>query len=180
MGISSLVALASAEKLANRFAGADEPLRVTSNSGTAHALLKEAVSNGIAAAELENEYDPENVEFAGYDRLSHQSTMLSVLEASDAPLHLNVGTPGAAVALQDLMFHEEEAILVAGDDLTAQAAGLATADIVYVGEQLYELTGDLNSAGKSDHVETGLLVMDVLRYGFIFALIAGALMIFLS
>ncbi len=176
---SALIAMNTSERLANRFAATDEPPFVTNNSGLVHALTKDALKMGYKRADLENEFSAASIDFAGFDSLSHQTTMLGLLEETPYALHLNIGSSGPEIALQDLMFQNAEEIYVAGDSLLGQATGLATADEVFIGEQLYELPvvalPEMNQAAP----DVGLLVMDILRYGFIVALGIGALMILL-
>ena len=176
---SALVAMNTSEQLANRFAASDEPPFVTNNSGLVHALTNDAVKMGYQQADLENEFSAASIDFAGFDSLSHQTTMFGLLEETPYAMHLNIGSGGPEIALQDLMFQNEEEIYIAGDSLLGQATGLATADGVFIGEQLYELPIVTQPERKEAAPDVGLLVMDILRYGFIVALGIGALMILL-
>ncbi len=172
-----LSGLMTAENLSNQLAAADEGLLVTDNAGPLHAFSTDAVKNGLRAADLDQELQDRSPSFAGFDGLSHQASMLGQLDKSTFGLHLNVGSAGAELALQDLMFSNDELILTAGDNLLGQATGLATADEVFVGEQLYELpTATASGAVEND---ISLIVMDVLRFGVLIAIAAGIALVLL-
>lgn len=176
---SSLIALEAAEMLSHRFSAADQSPMVTGNSPLVHTIMRDVAAEGFRKAGLENEFEPEKIEFAGFDSHLHQAVALSVLEDETMPLHVNVGTIGAEIALQDMMFRGEEAILLAGDDLTGQAVGMVVADDLSIGEELFELPARLQVKQNEYRIEPALLAMDVLRWVFLAALAAGAVMILL-
>ena len=176
---AAMIALDAAETLSRRFSAADEPPMVTGNSPLIHAIVRDVAAEGFREAGLENEFDAEKIEFAGFDPLIHQAVALSVLEDETMPLHVNIGTIGAEIALQDMMFRGEEAILLAGDDLTGQAVGMVVADDLSIGEELYELPARLRTNHQEQRIEPELLAMDALRWVFLAALAAGAVMILL-
>ena len=173
-----LSGLSATEILSNRFSAADEPLLVTENSGAIHAFSRDAMLNGLRKAGLDNESQPASVEFAGFGNLSHQSAMLAQLADVNAAFHLIIGSSGSEIALQDLMFDDDASFIIAGDNLNGQATGLAVADDVFIGEQTYELPSLLSTDDRQKDI--GLLVTDLLRYGLIFAILGGTLLVYLT
>lgn len=176
---SSLIALDAAETLSRRFSAADQSPMMTGNSPLVHTIMRDVAAEGFRRAGLENEFEPEKIEFAGFDPLIHQAVALSVMEDETMPLHVNIGSIGAEIALQDMMYRGEEAILLAGDDLTGQAVGMVVADDLSIGEELFELPSRLRTNQNEHRIEPELLTMDVLRWVFLVALAAGAVMILL-
>lgn len=176
---SALIALDAAETLSRRFSAADQSPMMTGNSPLDHTIMRDVAAEGFRRAGLENEFEPEKIEFAGFDPLIHQAAALSVMEDETMPLHVNVGSIGAEIALQDMMYRGEEAILLAGDDLTGQAVGMVVADDLSIGEELFELPSRLRTNQNEHPIEPELLAMDVLRWVFLAALAAGAVMILL-
>lgn len=176
---SAVVALETANSLNARYSAADEPPVMTGNSALAYPLTRDFAAEGFHQAGLGNEFEPEKIEFAGFDPLIHQGIALSVLDDVTMPLHLNIGSIGSEISLQDLMYRGEEAVYLASDDLSGQAAGMVVADDVFIGENLFEMPALLGKTAEDSAIVPDLLAMDIIRIGFLVALAAGAAMILL-
>lgn len=173
----AMVALNTTRKLSSQLSSADEPLFITNNNSTVTFFEKDAIKNGMKQSGLENEYDPNCSVYAGFSPLSHQSGMISILDGSTSAVHLNMGSFGAEIALQDLAFDSSEGIIAAGESLASQAVAYVTADEPFFGEEIFELPQMVESESGLD---SSLIVMDLLRFGLILALIAGTLITILT
>lgn len=175
---AAFAGLKSANRIARRAAFDDVPPIFSSDDGLGGDLLERTVAQGYHAVDLEANYEPTTVRSAGIDPIAHQGVMLTALDETHEPLHLSIGSAGSEIALQDLAFEMGESVLVAGDNLTAQAAGLVSAEEVFVGEQVYSLPTLLRSEKlKSDSARafgmtSDLKAIDRLRWLFLVGLLA--------
>lgn len=172
----TLTALHTTQKLSNQLSSADEPLLLTSNDSALTFFGKEAINQGLKKSGLENEFDPNQSIFAGYSPLSHQAGIIGILDGEASAFHLNIGAFGPEIALQDSAFDSSEGIIAAGDNLAAQAVSYVTADDVFIGEEIFELPQVIQEKPEMD---SGLIAMDIIRFGIIIALISGAVLTFL-
>lgn len=173
----TLMALETTRKLSNQLSSSDEPLFITNNNGIVTFFEKDALKNGMKQSGLENEYDPNCSVYAGFSPLSHQSGMISILDGATSAVHLNMGSFGAEIALQDLAFDSSEGIITAGESLTSQAVAYVTADEPFFGEEIFELPQAIESKSGLD---SSLIVMDLLRFGLILGLVTGTLITILT
>lgn len=171
-GISALTAMQTAQTVSGQMAFSDGPWLITCSSGAVSYFERDAIKQGLDMVDYGNEFDPDCTIYAGFSPVSHQAGMIGILDRSSAALHLDIGAFGAETALQDLAFDTQEGICIAGENLMSQAAGILTADEVYVGEQLFELPKSLDRESEAD---AGLMTMDILRFALGFALVAGIL-----
>ncbi len=183
VGMSSAAAFAglkSANRIARRAAFDDVPPVFSSDDGIGGELLERTVDQGYRSVDMEAGYEPTTVRSAGIDPVAHQGVMLTALDETHEPLHLSIGSAGSEIALQDLAFESSENVLIAGDNLAAQAAGLVSAEEIFVGEQVYSLPTLLRTEElKSDSERAfgtiaSLKAIDRLRWLFLAGLLAAA------
>ncbi len=172
----TLTAIQTTQKLSNQLSSADEPLIITSNDSALTFFSKDAYYQGLKNSGLANEFDPNQSVFAGYSPLSHQSGITGILEGEVSAFHLNIGAFGPEIALQDSAFDPSEGIIAAGDNLAAQAVSYVTADDVFIGEKIFELPQIIQEKPEMD---SGLIAMDIFRFGIIIALVIGAALMIL-
>lgn len=173
-------ALESANRIARRTAAADTAPVFSADSGLNGVLLENNVYAGYRAVDLDPEYDPTIVRTAGNDALSHQGVMLTALDESHEPLHLSVGSAGSEIALQDLAFEAKESLIIAGDNLQAQAIGAVSAEKTLIGDRVFSLPVLLRKVGKdagAGREFAALAVIDALRWGVIVFLVATVVLL---
>ncbi len=173
----TLAALRTVRAISAQLASADEPLFITNNQGALTFFNQDAIQNGMRQSGLENEFDPNASIYAGYSPLSHQSGVIALLAGEACAVHLNMGTFGPEIALQDLAFDSSEGIIAAGDNLAGQAVAYVTADESFIGEEVFEIPQAVKTNPGTDN---GLLVMDLLRIGMIVAILAGSIFAILA
>lgn len=173
-------ALESANRIARRAAAADTAPIFSADSGFNGAVLEQAADSAYASVDLDAEYDPTTVRTAGNDALTHQGVMLTALDESHEPLHLSIGSAGAEIALQDLAFEANESLIVAGDNLQAQAIGTVCAEKTLIGDRVISLPALLRKYTKDADAEREiafLLATDALRWILIGVLIAAVVLL---
>lgn len=172
---TAIPGLESANQIARRVAAADSAPVFTADDGFGGALLERAVRSGYRAVESDAEYEPTTVRTAGNDAVSHQAVTLTAIDETHEPMHLSVGSAGAEIALQDFSFAANESVLIAGDNLQAQAAGIVAAEETFIGERVFALPALVRKADRTagPFALRTLIVMDAMRWIVIAALIIG-------
>ena len=172
---TAIPGLESANRIARRVAAADSAPVFTADDGFGSAVLERAVCSGYRSVVLDAGYEPATVRTAGNDAISHQAVSLTAIDETHEPIHLSVGSAGSEIALQDFSFAANESVLIAGDNLQAQAAGIVAAEETFIGERVYALPALVRKADRTagPFALRTLIVMDVLRWIVIAALIAS-------
>lgn len=171
---SALAGLAALERIGEYAGVSDEPPLTTSGDGGLALLSQDtlkAVYRGVNAAEM---YDSSRAYMTGITPMSYIAGTLPVILDEGITTHVFLGNFGPEVALLTEAAGGEGAFNLAGSDsLPAQAALYVSAEEPLIGEELFAAPALLkNNAAHSASLKT----QDLLRWGVILVLLAGAVL----
>lgn len=171
---SALAGLAALERIGHYAGVSDEPPLTTSGDGGLALLSQDtmkSVYRGINASEM---YDSSRAYMSGATPMSYIAGTLPVITDEGVSTHVIIGNFGPEVALLTEAANAEGAFNLAGSDsLSAQAALFASAEEPLIGEELFAAPAMLEASPAHS---ASLKTQDLLRWGVIILLLAGAVL----
>jgi uncharacterized protein DUF6754 len=152
----------------------DRPPVVTSGDGALAALSQDTLRTSYEAAVAAERYDPNTARLTGLTPFSYAAGALPVMRDENISTNVMAGSFGIEVALMiDAAERSNAFSMVASDNLPAQAVLYASTPNPLIGEELYA-AGAYVQAGPFH--SASLSAQDVLRWGIIVVIIAGAVL----
>ena len=175
-GGSALAGLAMLRRLAERTSVSDRPPIVTSGEASLSILSQDTLQAGYKAVGAEDQYRASTGRLTGLTPFSYAAGAISVMRDENVSANVVLGDFGAEAALlAEAADRENNDLIAASDNLSAQAVLYAAAQDPLIGEELFA-SGAYVGAGASH--EASLQVQDVLRWLIIVAILIGALLRF--
>lgn len=177
-GGSALAGLAMLRRLAERTSVSDRPPIVTSGEASLSILSQDTLQAGYKAVGAEDQYRASTGRLTGLTPFSYAAGAISVMRDENVSANVVLGDFGAEAALlAEAADRENNDLIAASDNLSAQAVLYAAAQDPLIGEELFA-SGAYVGAGASH--EASLQVQDVLRWLIIVAILIGALLRFVG
>jgi len=152
----------------------DRPPVVTSGDGALAALSQDTLKSSYEAAVAAERYDAQTGRLTGLTPFSYAAGALMVMRDENISTNVMAGSFGIEVALMiDAAERTNTFSMVASDNLPAQSVLYASTPNPLIGEELYA-AGAYVQAGPLH--AASLAAQDVLRWGIIIAIIAGAVL----
>lgn len=171
---SGLAGLATLERIAQVSSVSDRPPLASSGEGTLAILSQDTLKAAYRQANALENYDPDRGQLVGVTPLSYITGTLPIADSENVSAHILVGEFGPEIALLvDAASNEDAFTIASTDSLPAQAALYAAAQAPLIGEELFAIPAYLN-AGPTH--TASLVVQDLLRWGVIVVLLAGAIL----
>ena len=171
-GGSALAGLALLRRIAERTSVSDRPPIATSGDPTLAILSQDSMLSGYRAAGAEEQYRFSTGRLTGLSPFSYAAGTMPIVHDENVSASVVLGDLGAEAALvAESADRENNSIIAASDDLSAQAILYASAQEPLVGEELFA-AGAYTGAGPSH--DARLNVQDILRWLVILAILAGA------
>ena len=171
-GGSALAGLALLRRIAERTSVSDRPPIATSGDPTLAILSQDSMLSGYRAAGAEEQYRFSTGRLTGLSPFSYAAGTMPIVHDENVSASVVLGDLGAEAALvAESADRENNSIIAASDDLSAQAILYASAQEPLVGEELFA-AGAYTGAGPSH--DASLNVQDILRWLVILAILAGA------
>ena len=173
-GGSALAGLALLRRIAERTSVSDRPPIATSGDATLAILSQDTMLSGYRAAGAEDQYRFSTGRLTGLAPFSYAAGTMPLARDENVSATVVLGDLGAEAALvAESADRENNSIIAASDNLSAQAILYAAAQEPLIGEELFA-AGAYTGAGPSH--EASLNVQDILRWLVILAMLAGALL----
>lgn len=177
-GGSALAGLAMLRRLAERTSVSDRPPIVTSGEASLSILSQDTLQAGYKAVGAEDQYRASTGRLTGLTPFSYAAGAIPVMRDENVSANVVLGDFGAEAALlAEAADRENNDLIAASDNLSAQAVLYAAAQDPLIGEELFA-SGAYVGAGASH--EASLQVQDVLRWLIIVAILIGALLRFVG
>lgn len=171
---SALAGLATLEQIGHYASISDRPPIATSGDGGLALLSQDTLKTVYRNANAREMYDPSRAYMTGITPLSYVAGTLPIATDEDVSVHVILGNFGPEIALLSEAANAEGAFtLAASDSLPAQAALYASAGEPLIGEELFAAPALLE--GSAAH-SASLQTQDLLRWGVITVLLAGAIL----
>lgn len=177
----SLAGLSILDAVAQDATVADQPPIVTLGDATLLLPAGDVVRRAHERLGALGTYDPLASRLVGLDPVTLAGGAMPLIRDPSIRGNLLIGSFGSEVALMtEAGFRQRLPQTVGSDRLEGQAIGLAMADHVLIGEEVFAarayLTDDEQPTGSALAAQRGLLVEDLLRWGVVAAVIAGAVL----
>ena len=171
-GGSALAGLALLRRIAERTSVSDRPPIATSGDPTLAILSQDSMLSGYRAAGAEEQYRFSTGRLTGLSSFSYAAGTMPIARDENVSASVVMGDLGAEAALvAESADRENNSIIAASDDLSAQAILYASAQEPLIGEELFA-AGAYTGAGPSH--DASLNVQDILRWLVILTILAGA------
>jgi hypothetical protein len=173
-GGSALAGLALLRRLAERTSVSDRPPIATSGDATLAILSQDTMLAGYQAAGAEDQYRFSTGRLTGLAPFSYAAGTMPIVRDENVSASVVMGDLGAEAALvAESAERDNNNLIGASDDLSAQAILFAAAEEPLIGEELFA-AGAYTGAGPSH--EASLNTQDVLRWLVILAILAGSVL----
>ncbi len=171
---SGLAGLSTLERIARVSSISDRPPLATSGEGTLAILSQDTLRAAYRQINQLELYNADRGRLSGATSFSYAAGLLPVADSENVSTHIAVGNFGAEIALLMEAADMESAFsLAATDSLSAQAALFPSAQETLIGEELFATPAYLNAGAV---YTASLQVQDILRWGVVLVLIAGAIL----
>ncbi len=171
-GGSALAGLALLRRISERTSVSDQPPIATSGDATLAILSQDTMLSGYRAAGAEEQYRSSTGRLTGLAPFSYAAGTMPIARDENVSASVVLGDLGAEAALvTEAADRENNSLIAASDNLSAQAILYAAAQEPLIGEELFA-AGAYTGAGPSH--EASLNAQDILRWLVILAILAGA------
>ena len=171
-GGSALAGLALLRRITERTSVSDRPPIATSGDATLAILSQDTMLAGYRAAGAEEQYRFSTGRLTGLAPFSYAAGTMPIARDENVSATVVLGDLGAEAALvAEAADRENNSLIAASDNLSAQAILYASAQEPLIGEELFA-AGAYTGAGPTH--EASLNVQDILRWLVILAMLAGA------
>ncbi len=172
-GGSALAGLAMLRRLSERTSVSDRPPIATAGDASLAILSQDTLQAGYRAAGAEEQYRFTTGRLTGLTPFSYAAGAMSVIHDENVSTNVILGDLGAEAALlTEASDREDEDMIAASDNLSAQSIFYASSQDPLIGEELFA-AGAYVGAGAAH--EASLNVQDVLRWLIILAIVLGSL-----
>ena len=173
-GGSALAGLALLRRLSERTSVSDRPPIATSGDPTLAILSQDTMLSGYRAAGAEEQYRFSAGRLTGLAPFSYAAGTMPIARDEGVSASVVMGDLGAEAALMaEAADRENNSLVAASDNLSAQAVFYASAQEPLIGEELFA-GGAYTGAGPSH--EASLNTQDILRWLIIVAILAGSVL----
>ncbi len=173
-GESSIVALASLDKVYQLSSMSDLPPMVTSGSGDLSILSKDVIQSSYRKINALDHYDPDNGYLTGPTNFSYLAGTLPESMNEETSTLILIGNFGSEIVLlTDAARRKNAMSFGATDSLLGQAAIFASTDDAVIGENLFAIPENIS---KEPVYKASLHVQDLLRWVTIAVLFFGSLL----
>ena len=173
-GGSALAGLALLRRLSERTSVSDRPPIATSGDPALAILSQDTMLSGYRAAGAEEQYRFSTGRLTGLAPFSYAAGTMPIARDENVSASVMMGDLGAEAALMaDAADRENNSLIAASDNLSAQAVFYASAQEPLIGEELFA-AGAYTGAGASH--DASLNAQDVLRWLVILAILAGSVL----
>ena len=173
-GGSALAGLALLRRLSERTSVSDRPPIATSGDPTLAILSQDTMLSGYRAAGAEEQYRFSAGRLTGLAPFSYAAGTMPIARDEGVSASVVMGDLGAEAALMaEAADRENNNLIAASDNLSAQAVFYASAQEPLIGEELFA-GGAYTGAGPSH--EASLNTQDILRWLIIVAILAGSVL----
>jgi len=171
-GGSALAGLALLRRITERTSVSDRPPIATSGDATLAILSQDTMLSGYRAAGAEEQYRFSAGRLTGLAPFSYAAGTMPIARDENVSASVVMGDLGAESALvAEAADRENNSLIAASDNLSAQAVFYASAQDPLIGEELFA-GGAYTGAGASH--EASLNAQDILRWLVILAILAGS------
>ncbi|HEY3344207.1 MAG TPA: DUF6754 domain-containing protein [Anaerolineaceae bacterium] len=171
---SALIGLAMLERVAQLGSASDRPPVVTAGDPSLAILSQDELRSTYRAANLSEEYNPQQGRLAGVTPFSYAAGTMPVFFDEQVSSNIVIGNFGPEAGLIADAAEQTHACLLAGSDaLTGQAVLFAAAQDPLIGEELF--AGGAYLQAGSMHTAS-LHTQDALRWGLAGLMILGAIL----
>ncbi len=175
---SALVGLDILGRIARAASVSDRPPVATSGEGALAVLSQDTLRSTYRAIGASGQYDATSGQMTGPTPFSYAAGVLPLIFDEQISTTIITGHLGSEVALiTDASERSGSMTLAGSDSLTAQAVLYAAAQEPLIGEDLYAAGAYLKNSPMNIAC---LRVQDIFRWALIFAMLAGAVLKFLS
>lgn len=173
-GGSALAGLALLRRLSERTSVSDRPPIATSGDPTLAILSQDTMLSGYRAAGAEEQYRFSAGRLTGLAPFSYAAGTMPIARDEGVSASVVMGDLGAEAALMaEAADRENNSLVAASDNLSAQAVFYASAQEPLIGEELFA-GGAYTGAGPSH--QASLNTQDILRWLIIVAILAGSVL----
>lgn len=173
-GGSALAGLALLRRLSERTSVSDRPPIATSGDPALAILSQDTMLAGYRAAGAEEQYRFSAGRLTGLAPFSYAAGAMPIARDEGVSASVVMGDLGAEAALMaEAADRENNSLVAASDNLSAQAVFYASAQEPLIGEELFA-AGAYTGAGPSH--EASLNAQDILRWLVIVAILAGSVL----
>ena len=173
-GGSALAGLALLRRLSERTSVSDRPPIATSGDPALAILSQDTMLSGYRAAGAEEQYRFSTGRLTGLAPFSYAAGTMPIARDENVSASVMMGDLGAEAALMaEAADRENNSLIAASDNLSAQAVFYASAQEPLIGEELFA-AGAYTGAGASH--DASLNAQDVLRWLVILAILAGSVL----
>ena len=173
-GGSALAGLALLRRLSERTSVSDRPPIATSGDPTLAILSQDTMLSGYRAAGAEEQYRFSAGRLTGLAPFSYAAGTMPIARDEGVSASVVMGDLGAEAALMaEAADRENNSLVAASDNLSAQAVFYASAQEPLIGEELFA-GGAYTGAGPSH--QASLNTQDILRGLIIVAILAGSVL----
>ena len=175
-GGSAFAGLAALRLIAERTSVSDQPPVASAGDPTLGLLTQDTLQAGYQAAGVDELYVPTSGRVTGFGPFGYAAGAMPITSNENISANILLGHFGAEVALLAEASERENVTLIgASDDLAGQSILFASSQESLIGEELFA-AGAYIGAGPS-HMAS-LTVQDILRWGIVIVLLAGAFLKF--
>ncbi len=169
-GLAGLILMGRLAELTS--AGDHPPIATSGDAGV--TILSQDTLQAASQVSAQGAYDPTMGRLTGLTPFSYAAGAMATIRDENISANILMGNYGAESALLLEAAERENTFTLAGsDNITAQAVMFAASQEPLIGEELF-IAGAYTGAGRL-HVAS-LTVQDILRWGFVAAILIGAIL----
>ena len=173
-GGSALAGLALLRRLVEKTSVSDRPPIATSGDAALAILSQDTMLSGYRAAGAEEQYRFSTGRLTGLAPFSYAAGTMPLARDENVSASVVMGNLGAEAALvAESADRENNSLIAASDNLSAQAILYASAQDPLIGEELF--AGGAYTGAGATH-EASLNAQDILRWLVILSILAGSLL----
>ncbi|MEN4011955.1 MAG: DUF6754 domain-containing protein [Chloroflexota bacterium] len=171
---AGLAGLTTLERIARVSSISDRPPIATSGEGTLAILSQDTLRAAYRQINQIDLYNADRGRLSGATSFSYAAGLLPIANNENVSTHIAIGNFAPEIALLMEAADQESAFtLAATDSLSAQAALYPSTQESLIGEELFAIPAYLNAGAV---YTASLQAQDVLRWGVVLILIAGAVL----
>lgn len=175
---SALVGFGLLDRIARTASISDRPPIATSGDGSLTILSQDTIRGALQAIGEEGRYDRSSGQLSGLTPFGYAAGNLPIIYDEQIAASILAGHFSSEVVLiTDAVERNGGMVLAGSDNIPAQAVLYATAEEPLIGEELY-VAGAYLKAGTT-HIAS-VRAQDILRWGLVGVILAGAILKFLG